>query len=101
MRKETSTERETKSMLQKALQKKDWLDDVTKIPQWRYVPAGLNPIVDIMNSVWGRAVLGTGDLRRSERYQKAYEYLKNHPEIDTLEGHSFGGDVVLHGKRFS
>ena len=50
---------------------RDWLDDVTKIPQWQYVPAGLNPIVDIMNSVWGRAVLGTGDLRRSERYQKA------------------------------
>ena len=74
---------------------RDWLDDVTKIPQWQYVPAGLNPIVDIMNSVWGRAVFGTGDLRRSERYQKAYEYLKNHPEIDTLEGHSLGGDVVL------
>ena len=48
-----------------------------------------------MNSEWGRAVLGTGDLRRSERYQKAYEYLKNHPEIDTRMGHSLGGDVVL------
>ena len=50
---------------------RDWFDDVTQIPQWQYVPAGLNPIVNIMNSVWGRAVLGTGDLRRSERYQKA------------------------------
>ena len=74
---------------------RDWLDDFTKIPQWQYFPVGLNPIVDIMNSVWGRAVFGTGDLRRSERYQKAYEYLKNHSEIDTLEGHSLGGDVVL------
>ena len=27
--------------------------------------------------------------------KKEYEYLKNHPEIDTLEGHSLGGEVVL------
>ena len=24
----------------------DWFDDLTKIPQWQYVPAGLNGIVD-------------------------------------------------------
>ena len=28
----------------------DWFDDFTKIPQWQYVPAGLNPIVDVMNT---------------------------------------------------
>ncbi len=68
---------------------------MTKIPQWQYVPAGLNPIVYIINTWWGRAVFGTGDLRQSERYQKAYTYLKDHPEIDMLEGHSLGGAVVL------
>ena len=39
----------------------DWFDDVTKIPQWQYVPPGLNPIVDVMNTWWGREVFGTGD----------------------------------------
>ena len=28
----------------------DWFDDFTKIPQWQYVPPGLNPIVDVMNT---------------------------------------------------
>ena len=73
----------------------DWFDDFTKIPQWRYVPPGLNPIVDIMNSVGGRAVLGTGHSRRSERYQKARDYLVAHPEVTFLDGHSLGGSVVL------
>ena len=73
----------------------DWFDDVTKIPQWQYVPAGLNPVVDIMNSVWGRAVLGTGDLRQSERYKAGRDYLVAHPKVTLSEGHSLGGAVVL------
>ena len=48
----------------------DWFDDVTKIPQWQYVPAGLNSIVDVMNTWWGREVFGTGNLRQSERYKR-------------------------------
>ena len=28
----------------------DWFDDVTKIPQWQYVPPGLNVGIDFMNS---------------------------------------------------
>ena len=73
----------------------DWFDDFTKIPQWRYVPPGLNPIVDILNSVWGRQVFGTGDLRQSERYKRARDYLVAHPEVTFLDGHSLGGAVVL------
>ena len=73
----------------------DWFDDFTKIPQWRYVPPGLNPIVDILNSVWGRQVFGTGDLRQSERYKRARDYLVAHPEVTLLDGHSLGGSVVL------
>jgi hypothetical protein len=72
----------------------DWFDDVTKFHNGNMFPRG-QPIVDIMNTWWGRAVFGTGDLRRSARYQKTYEYLTNHHEIDTLEGHNVGGDVVL------
>ena len=74
---------------------RDWFDDVTKIPQWQMVPAGLNPVTDIMNTWWGRKILGTGDLRQSERYQKARDYLVAHPETTLLEGHSLGGAVVL------
>ena len=73
----------------------DWLDDVTNIPQWQYVPAGLNPIVDVMNTWWGREVFGTGDLRQSERYKRAMDYLVAHPEVTFLDGHSLGGAVVL------
>ena len=65
--------------------KRDWFDDVTKIPQWQYVPAGLNPIIDVMNTWWGREVFGTGDLRQSERYQKARDYLVAHPEVTFLD----------------
>ena len=75
--------------------KRDWFDDVAKIPQWQYVPAGLNPIIDVMNTWWGREVFGTGDLRQSERYQKARDYLIAHPEVTFLDGHSLGGSVVL------
>ena len=73
----------------------DWFDDFTQIPQWQYVPPGLNPIVDILNSVWGRQVFGTGDLRQSERYKRARDYLVAHPEVTFLDGHSLGGSVVL------
>ena len=40
----------------------DWFDDATKIPQWQNVPGGLIPLVDIMNTWWGRQIFGTGDL---------------------------------------
>jgi pimeloyl-ACP methyl ester carboxylesterase len=73
----------------------DWFDDFTKIPQWQYVPPGLNPIVDVMNTWWGREVFGTGDLRQSERYKRAMDYLVAHPEVTFLDGHSLGGAVVL------
>jgi hypothetical protein len=73
---------------------RDWFDDVTKIPQWQDVPIP-NYLTSIMNSWWGRELLGTGDLRKSERYQRAEEMVKNDPKIDTLIGHSLGGDVVL------
>jgi hypothetical protein len=73
----------------------DWFDDFTKIPQWQYVPPGLNPIVDVMNTWWGREVFGTGDLRQSERYKRARDYLVAHPEVTFLDGHSLGGAVVL------
>ena len=71
----------------------DWFDNVTKIPQWQYVPAGLNNIVDIMNTGWGREILGTSDLRKSWRYQRARDYLVSHPEVTFLDGHSLGGAV--------
>jgi hypothetical protein len=74
---------------------RDWFDDVTKIPQWQYIPRGVIDAVDMMNSFWGKQAFGTGDLRQSERYQKALVFLKNHPEVDMLEGHSLGGSVVL------
>ena len=49
---------------------RDWFDDFRKTPQWQYVPPGLNPIVDVMNTWWGREVFGTGNLRQSERYKR-------------------------------
>ena len=49
---------------------RDWYDDFSKVPFW-------------------------GDLRDSERYQKAYEALKNRGEIDTVVGHPLGGVVGL------
>ena len=36
-----------------------------------------------------------GDLRNSERYQRAEEAFKNIGEINTVVGHSFGGFVAL------
>jgi hypothetical protein len=45
---------------------RDWFDDVAKTPQWQNVPPGLNPIVDVMNTLWGRELIGTGDLRRCQ-----------------------------------
>ena len=74
---------------------RDWFDDVTKIPQWKYVPPGLSAVTDAMNSYWGKKILGTGDVRQSERYQKARDYLVAHPEVNLIEGHSLGGSVVL------
>ena len=49
---------------------RDWFDDFTKVPAW-------------------------GDLRGSERYQKALEEFKNQRQIDTVVGHSLGGSVSL------
>ena len=40
-------------------------------------------------------MFGTGDLRQSERYQRARDYLVAHPEVTFLDGHSLGGSVVL------
>ncbi len=74
---------------------RDWFDDVTKIPQWQNVPTGIIPFVDFMNSTIGRSVFGTGDLRNSERYQRAKAYLVAHPEVTFIDGHSLGGSVVL------
>ena len=53
----------------------DWFDDVTKIPQWQYVPPGLNVGIDFMNSWLGKKLLGTGDLRQAERYKAGREAL--------------------------
>ena len=49
---------------------RDWFDDFTKIPFY-------------------------GDLRDSERYQKAYEAFRYRGEIDNVVGHSLGGAVTL------
>ena len=49
---------------------RDWFDDFTKVPAW-------------------------GDLKNSERYQKALEEFKNQGQIDTVVGHSLGGSVSL------
>ena len=49
---------------------RDWFDDFTKVP-------------------------APGDLRDSERYQKALEEFKNQGQIDTVIGHSLGGSVSL------
>jgi hypothetical protein len=74
---------------------RDWFDDFTKNPQWQYVIPGLNPIVDVMNTWWGREVFGTGDLRQSEMYKRARDYLVAHPEVTFLDGHSLGRSVML------
>jgi hypothetical protein len=50
--------------------KRDWFDDITKIPAW-------------------------GDLRNSERYQKAQQEFEDQGQIDTVFGHSLGGSVSL------
>jgi hypothetical protein len=74
---------------------RDWFDDVTKIPQWQYVPPGLNVGIDFMNSWLGKRLLGTGDLRQSERYKAGREALLNNKKIDWAGGHSLGGAVAL------
>jgi hypothetical protein len=48
----------------------DIKDDITKIPAW-------------------------GDSRSIQRYQDATEYLKQHPNITEVSGHSLGGSVAL------
>ena len=53
---------------------RDWFDDITKVPAW-------------------------GDLKGSERYQKALEEFKNNREIDTVVGHSLGGSASLDLKK--
>jgi hypothetical protein len=74
---------------------RDWFDDVTKIPKWQNVPGGFNPVVDLMNTGLGKKVLGTGDLRKSERYGAAEKALKANPNIKRVVGHSLGGSVAL------
>ena len=49
---------------------RDWYGDFSKIPFY-------------------------GDLRDSERYQKAYEAFRHRGEIDNVVGHSLGGAVTL------
>jgi hypothetical protein len=49
---------------------RDVADDITKIPAW-------------------------GDSRSIQRYQDAAEYLKQHPNITEVSGHSLGGSVAL------
>ena len=49
---------------------RDWFDDITKVPAW-------------------------GDLKESERYQKALKEFKENNAIDTVVGHSLGGSVSL------
>ena len=49
---------------------RDWYDDFTKIPIW-------------------------GDLRESERYQKAKGALLENPQVKKVVGHSLGGSVAL------
>ena len=73
----------------------DWFDDVTKIPQWQYVPPGLNVGIDFMNSWLGKKLLGTGDLRQAERYKAGREALLSNKKIDWVGGHSLGGAVAL------
>jgi hypothetical protein len=73
----------------------DWFDDVTKIPQWQYVPPGLNVVIDFMNSWLGKKLLGTGDLRQAERYKAGREALLSNKKIDWVGGHSLGGAVAL------
>ena len=36
-----------------------------------------------------------GNTRKSHRYKQAKAFLDEHPEIDTLYGHSLGGSVAL------
>jgi len=74
---------------------RDWFDDATKIPKWQNVPGGFSPVTDFMNSVLGKKLLGTGDLRNAERYQAAEKALKANPNIKRVIGHSLGGSVAL------
>jgi hypothetical protein len=74
---------------------RDWFDDVTKIVQWQNVPSGFVDFVDLLNSPPGGLIFGTGDLIKTERYQKARDYLVAHPEVNFVDGHNLGGSVVL------
>ena len=56
--------------------KKDWYDDVTKVPDW-------------------------GDLRQSTRYQAAEKALKENPQVTHVVGHSLGGSVALQLKNIT
>ncbi len=49
---------------------RDWFGDSTKVPAW-------------------------GDLKNSDRYQKALEAFTNQGQINTVVGHSLGGSVSL------
>ena len=79
----------------------DWFDDVTKIPQWQYVPPGLNVGIDFMNSWLGKKLLGTGDLRQAERYKAGREALLNNKKIDWVGGQSRRIGCVAAPKGFS
>ena len=50
--------------------KRDWWDDVTKVPFW-------------------------GDLKKSERYGQLNKALEQNPNVKNLVGHSLAGSVIL------
>ena len=50
--------------------KRDWWDDVTKVPFW-------------------------GDLKKSERYGQLNKALEQNPNVKNLVGHSLSGNVIL------
>ncbi len=59
------------------------------------MPSGSVDSIDLPNGAPGRLIFGTGDIRQSERYQKAKDYLVAHPKENLADGHSLGGVVVL------
>jgi hypothetical protein len=55
--------------------KRDWYDDITKIPFY-------------------------GDVRKAERYQQLNTALTKHPETKQLIGHSLAGSVILEKQKY-
>jgi hypothetical protein len=55
--------------------------------------AGTHTIEDTWNDI--RHVPFYGDLRTTNRFKKADEYLQAHPEINRVVGHSLGSSIIL------